>query len=125
MSLAWPDVLRGVREADDGDRAKLPGVTSQEGGLNVVQSGGCGGVATDAPSYPERRGPGEPGGGTPPLPPGEAQTYRVSSHKLLLRLWCPVEGCLKGDSDRTNLRAHFVDRHGWDTIVILEEGNRP
>ena len=27
--------------------------------------------------------------------------------------------------NRNNLRIHFVHRHVWDTVVILEEGNRP
>ena len=26
--------------------------------------------------------------------------------------------------NQTNLRVHFVHRHVWDTVVILEEGNR-
>ena len=58
-------------------------------------------------------------------PGGEYQTYRVSLPKHMLRLRCPVEGCMGGASNRTNLRVHFSYRHVRDTIVILEEGNRP
>ena len=36
-----------------------------------------------------------------------------------------MEGCLGGDSNWTNLRVHFVHRYARDTIVILEESNRP
>ena len=64
----------------------------------------------------------------PPLPPPprvEAQTYRVSLPKRLLRLRCLVEGCLGWDSNRTNLQVHFAHCHVQDTILILYEGNRP
>ena len=43
--------------------------------------------------------------------------------KRLLRLRCPVEGCLGGSSNWTNLQVHFAHRHAQNTIVILEEGN--
>ena len=40
-------------------------------------------------------GQGGWGGDTPlPHPPWEAQTYRVSLPKRILRLWCLVEGCI-------------------------------
>ena len=45
--------------------------------------------------------------------------YQVSSPKVLLCLWCPVEGCLGGASNRTNLRFYFAHRHVQGTIVIL------
>ena len=61
----------------------------------------------------------------PPPRPRESQTYRVYSPKHMLRLWCPVEGCMGGDSNQTNLRVQFAHRHVRDTIVILEEGNLP
>ena len=67
---------------------------------------------------------GYQGGGTPP-PPGEAQTYRVSFWKTLLQLRCPVSGCLGGASNWSNLQVHFMHRHLKDTIMILEEGDRP
>ena len=57
--------------------------------------------------------------------PGEAQTYRVYFPKRLLRMRCPVEGCLGGASNRINIRVNFAHFHARDTIVILEEGNRP
>ena len=43
----------------------------------------------------------------------------------MLPLRCPLDGCLGGDINRTNLRVHSVHRHVRDTIVILEEGNQP
>ena len=61
----------------------------------------------------------------PPQPPGEAQNYRVSFPKNLLRLRCPVYGCLGGASNRTNLLVHFAHCQAWYTIVVLDEGNRP
>ena len=55
----------------------------------------------------------------------EAQTYRVSSTKYMLRIQCLVEGCLGGASNRTNLRVHFDHHHVRYTIMIVEEGNGP
>ena len=63
-------------------------------------------------------------GGHPP-PPREAQTYRVFFLIIMLQLRCLAEGCLGGASNRTNIRVRFVNRHVWDIIVILEEGNQP
>ena len=60
-----------------------------------------------------------------PPPPGDSQNYQVSLPKCLLRLRCPVEGCLGGASSRINLRVHLTNRHVRDKIVILEEGNQP
>ena len=61
----------------------------------------------------------------PPPPSGETQNYRVCFPKRLWRLWCPVEGCLGGASNQTNLWVHFAHLQAQDTIMILEEGNRP
>ena len=36
-----------------------------------------------------------------------------------------MEGCLVRSSNWTNLRVNFAHRHNQDTIVILEEDNRP
>ena len=58
-------------------------------------------------------------------PPGESQNYRVSLPKSLRRIQCLVEGCLGGASNWTNLRVHFAHHHVRNTIVIMEEGNRP
>ena len=66
-------------------------------------------------------GQGNQVGAPPTNTPGEAQTYLVSFPKFLLRLRCPVEGSLGGASNSTNLRVHFA----YNTILILEEGNRP
>ena len=64
-------------------------------------------------------------GGSPPPPAGEVQTYLVFFLERLLRIRFLVEGCLGGASNWTNLQVHFLHRHVWDTIVILEEGNQP
>ena len=77
MQCVWPDVIGGIRAADDGDGAKLPGATAAEGDVNRVWSGGCGRVSTDTPPEPAYLGPGGPGGTPPPLPPpGKAQFTR-------------------------------------------------
>ena len=73
-------------------------------------------------------GQGVRGGASPPphpTPPVEAQTYRVSFPKHMFRLQCLLEGCLGGASNWTNLRVRFAHLHAQDTIVILEEGNKP
>ena len=62
-------------------------------------------------------------GRSPCHPDGGAQTYRKSFPKSLLRFRCPVEGCLGGASNWTNLRVHFTHCYVRDTIVILEKGN--
>ena len=38
---------------------------------------------------------------------------------------CPGEGCPGVLATRAAMRVHFVHRHVHDTVVILEEGNRP
>ena len=38
---------------------------------------------------------------------------------------CLVEGCLVRAATRTAMRVHFLHQYVWDTVVILEEGNRP
>ena len=53
------------------------------------------------------------------------ETYRVYFPKYLLQLRCLVEGCLGWALRQTNLNIHFVHRHIRDTVLILEEGNRP
>ena len=93
--------------------------------MTVVRSGGRGGVAAETPEEPARRESGDRGGAPNPPPPGEAQTYRVSLPKRLLQLRSPVEGCLGGASNRTNLWVHFAHRQAREIIVILDEGNRP
>ena len=37
---------------------------------------------------------------------------------------CPVGECKGRAATRTKPRIHFVHRHIWDTVVIMEEGNR-
>ena len=41
------------------------------------------------------------------------------------RRQCPVEGCPGVSATRAAMRVHFVHRHVYDTVVILEEGNLP
>ena len=87
---------------NDGDRTNLLGETAGEGGIHGLRSGGHNGVDSGALSEPSRRELGGLGRGTlpslPPHPP-ESQTYQVSFPKRLLRLRCPVEGCLGGASN--------------------------
>ena len=45
--------------------------------------------------------------------------------KTLLRLRCPVAGCLGGVSNSSNLRFNFAHHPMWGEIVILEDGNQP
>ena len=52
MPRAWPDVFGGVHEAENGERANLPGLEAEEVGLPRLRGGGRSGVATDAPSEP-------------------------------------------------------------------------
>ena len=61
----------------------------------------------------------------PPPSPEEVQTYWLSLSKIMAQLKCPVVRCQGETTNRTNLRVHFVHHHVKDTIVILEEGNRP
>ena len=70
MPRAWPDFFRGIRAADDGYSANLPGAPAEEVGITRVRSGGHSGVDTDTSSEPARHGSGGPGRGTPPPPPG-------------------------------------------------------
>ena len=120
MTYTWPGVLRGVQAVDNGDGGNLPGATAGEGGMPKERSGGRGRVATDAPSEPECCGPGGPGWGPLPRHPQEAQTYRFSFPKRLLRLRCPVAGYQRGVLNQTNLRVHFAHHYTRDTIVIME-----
>ena len=56
--------------------------------------------------------------------PLEPRLYMVSFTKVDGMVGSPVKVCRGRMTTRTNLRIHFVHRHMWDTIVILEEGNR-
>ena len=122
---AGPDVIGGLRAADNGDESNLLGAAEVEGDMPIITSGGRSGVVIDTPTKPARCDLGVMGGGTPQPLTGEAQTYKVSLPKRLQRLRCLVEGCLGGALNRTNFRVHFAHPHTRYTIVILEEGNRP
>ena len=54
-----------------------------------------------------------------PQPPPLVETwvYRISFTQAEHYMTCPVEG--------TALWFQFMHFHVWDTIVVLEEGNRP
>ena len=64
-------------------------------------------------------------GSAPHLPTGDAQIYQVSLPIILVVIQLPVEGCPRGATDHTNIQVHFAYHHVGDTIVILEEANRP
>ena len=57
----------------------------------------------------------------PPCP----RLYRVSLTRAAGYVGCPVDGCERRARTHTNLQINFVHRHVQETIVILEEGNRP
>ena len=61
----------------------------------------------------------------PPPPPKEFQTHWISFARAAREVAGSMEGFLGRVSSRTNLRVHFVRRNMWDTIRVLEEGNRP
>ena len=67
IQCACTDFFGSVQAADNGDRANIPGVTAEEGGLPRVRGVGCGGVAAGALSDPARHG--EVGTGKVTLPP--------------------------------------------------------
>ena len=85
---------------EDGDGASLLGTAVAEGGVPVEGSGGRRMVVTESLSDPSQHGPGPP--------PAEAQTYRFYLPKSLRRLHCPLDWCLGGASNWTNLQVHFV-----------------
>ena len=49
----------------------------------------------------------------------------VSFPRAARSIRCPVEVCEGQETTRTNLWIHFVHRHVRDTIVMMEEGDRP
>ena len=58
------------------------------------------------------------------LPPGkEPRTYRMAFPTAEGPQSCLVEGFPGQKVTRTEMRAHFIHRYIWDTVVILEEGN--
>ena len=60
-----------------------------------------------------------------PLPDGDPQTYWMS-FPTATGLWeFPVEGCRWRAETMKAMGVHFLHRHVWDTILILEEGNPP
>ena len=93
--------------------------------MPVVRGGSGGGVYANKSSGKERHRPGVLGENLPPPPLGEAQTYQVSFPEEFTHLQHPMVGYQGGGTNRTNLQVHFMHCHVRDTIVILEEGNRP
>ena len=100
------------------------GVSDVEGAVNGVQSGAICGVAAGAPPKTTRCEMGG-SGGVPPLPLMEAHIYRVSLPKMMAQLMCLVEGYWGEVTNRTNPQVQFAHHNVRETIVILEEGNRP
>ena len=56
---------------------------------------------------------------------GEPQTYRLDFPTKGGPQSCPVEGCPGQAGTRTAMQMHFCNRHVWDVVIILEEGNIP
>ena len=54
-----------------------------------------------------------------------AQVYRMSFPTKGGPRRCPVEGCPGKLVTRMAMRVHFVHRHVFNTVVMLEEGNSP
>ena len=57
--------------------------------------------------------------------PLDPRIYIVSFPRAAGPIGFPVEGCKGQAMMCTNLRIHFLHLHVQDTILILEEGNRP
>ena len=55
----------------------------------------------------------------------EKRTYRMAFPDKGGPRSCPVEGCPGRAAMRTAMRVHFLHRHVWYTVVILEEVNLP
>jgi exonuclease III len=62
---------------------------------------------------------------TPPHLSEHGSTYEVSMPEYKQQGQCPVPGCAAIIKDRHGMRRHFLFRHYYDTIIILEEGRLP
>ena len=53
----------------------------------------------------------------------EPRTYMMAFPENAGPRSFPVEGCSDQVLTRTAIRVHLWNRHVWETVVILEEGN--
>ena len=60
-----------------------------------------------------------------PQTTGEPRLYKINFPARGGSRQCPVEGCPGVSATQAAMRAHFLNRHVHDTVVILEEGNLP
>ena len=58
-------------------------------------------------------------------PGGEPRTYKMYLPTTGSPRDFPAEGCRGRAEIRKAKRFHFLHRHMWDTVIILEEGNLP
>jgi hypothetical protein len=56
---------------------------------------------------------------------GNGSVYEISMPEYKQLSVCPVPGCNTTIQDRHGMRRHFLFRHYFDTIIILEEGQLP
>ena len=58
-------------------------------------------------------------------PDEEPHMYRMAFPAAGIPRNFQVEGCPGRSATRTAMRVHFLHRHVWDTVAILDEGNPP
>jgi hypothetical protein len=61
----------------------------------------------------------------PPYLIEHGNTYTVSMPEYKQTGQCPVPGCETTIKDKHRMRRHFMFRHYYDMIIILEEGQLP
>ena len=60
-----------------------------------------------------------------PYPRDDPSIYRISFPYKSRNISCLVGGFPRRASIRSALLVHFLHRHVWDMLVVLEEGNYP
>ena len=66
-----------------------------------------------------------PSQGMAPLTKPGPRLYRVSLPRSTRSIGCPVGECEERATTCTNICIHFIHHHMRDTVMIMEEGNRP
>ena len=123
---AWQHVGSGVWDTGDGDGSNLSVAAEDAGPMPKVRSGGHGGVTADAPSESALCGTVLTGAGYHPHPPpGRPEPIGSPLHKFCHYSCDRKRGVWGTATNWTNLRVKILHRRMHDTIVILEERNRP